>query len=85
MRLFLLSLLLLSNAVLAADARARLEAFANGLNALSGEFTQTTSDANGELQEESQGTLALAAHVASSSVPWALRMSMDRMLTSPPS
>lgn len=61
MRLFLLSLLLLSNAVLAADARARLEAFANGLNALSGEFTQTTSDANGELQEESQGTLALAA------------------------
>jgi outer membrane lipoprotein carrier protein len=61
MRLFLLSLLLLSNAALATDARARLEAFANGLNALSGEFTQTTSDANGELQEKSQGTLALAA------------------------
>jgi outer membrane lipoprotein carrier protein len=61
MRLFLLSLLLLSNAVLAADARARLEAFANGLNALSGEFTQTTSDPNGEVQEESRGTLALAA------------------------
>ena len=35
MRMFLLSLLL-SNSVLAADARARLEAFANGLNALSG-------------------------------------------------
>ncbi len=61
MRVLMLSLLLLSNAALAADARARLEAFANGLNALSGEFTQTTSDANGELQEESQGTLALAA------------------------
>ncbi len=61
MRLFFLSLLLLSNTVLAADARARLEAFANGLNALSGEFTQTTSDANGEVQEESRGTLALAA------------------------
>jgi len=41
--------------------RARLEAFANGLNALSGQFTQTTSDANGEVQEESHGTLALAA------------------------
>ena len=61
MRLFLVSLLLLSNAVLAADARTRLEAFANGLNALSGQFTQTTSDANGSVQEESQGTLALAA------------------------
>ena len=60
MRMFLLSLLL-SNSVLAADARARLEAFANGLNALSGEFSQTTSDANGEVQEESRGTLALAA------------------------
>ena len=61
MRLFLVSLLLLSNAVLAADARTRLEAFANGLNALSGQFTQTTSDANGSVQEDSQGTLALAA------------------------
>jgi len=61
MRLFLVSLLLLSNAVLAADARTRLEAFANGLNALSGQFTQTSSDANGSVQEESQGTLALAA------------------------
>lgn len=61
MRSFLWSLLFLSNAVFAADARARLEAFANGLNALSGEFTQTTSDANGNLQEASQGTLALAA------------------------
>lgn len=61
MRLFLLSLLLLSNAVFAEDARARLEAFANGLDALNGEFKQATSDANGEVQEESRGTLALAA------------------------
>lgn len=61
MRVLMFSLMLLTNAVFAADARARLEAFANGLNALSGQFTQTTSDANGEVQEESHGTLALAA------------------------
>lgn len=61
MRFLMLSLLLLSNAALAADARARLEAFAHGLDALNGEFTQTTMDANGEVQEESRGTLALAA------------------------
>ena len=61
MRFPMLCLLLLSNAALAADARARLEAFAHGLDALSGEFTQTTSDANGSVQEESRGTLALAA------------------------
>lgn len=61
MRLMMLCLLLVSNLAMAADARARLEAFANGLDALSGEFTQTTSDPNGEVQEESKGTLALAA------------------------
>ena len=61
MRVVLLALLFLTQSALAADARARLEAFANGLDALSGEFTQTTSDANGEVQEESRGTLALAA------------------------
>ena len=54
MRLLMWSLLLFSNVAVGADARARLEAFANGLNVLSGAFTQTTSDANGELQEESQ-------------------------------
>lgn len=61
MRCLMLFLLLLSNAALAADARTRLEGFAKGLDALSGEFTQTTSDANGNVQEESQGRLALAA------------------------
>jgi outer membrane lipoprotein carrier protein len=61
MRLILLPLLLISNLALAADARARLESFAKDLDALSGQFTQTTLDANGGLQEESQGTLALAA------------------------
>ena len=60
MRSLILSLLLCSNFAYA-DARTRLEAFANGLDALSGEFTQTTSDANGRLQEESHGTLALSA------------------------
>jgi outer membrane lipoprotein carrier protein len=61
MRLVLLALLLISNGAFAADARARLEAFAQGLDALSGEFSQTTIDANGGVQEESRGTLALAA------------------------
>lgn len=61
MRVLILLMLLVSNAALAADARSRLEAFAQGLNGLSGEFTQTTSDANGRVQEESKGTLALAA------------------------
>ncbi|HQW82701.1 MAG: outer membrane lipoprotein chaperone LolA [Rhodanobacteraceae bacterium] len=61
MRLLIPLLLLFANSVFAADARARLEAFANRLDVLSGEFTQTTSDANGSVQEASQGTLALAA------------------------
>lgn len=61
MRFLMLCLLLVSNVAVAADARARLETFANGLDALRGEFAQTTMDANGEVQEESRGTLALAA------------------------
>ena len=61
MRVLILMMMLIANTAHAADARARLEAFAKGLNGLSGEFTQTTSDANGSLQEESRGTLALAA------------------------
>ena len=61
MRALILMMLLISNVALATDARARLETFAQGLNGLSGEFTQTTSDANGNVQEESKGTLALAA------------------------
>ena len=61
MRVLILMMMLIANTAHAADARARLEAFADGLNGLSGEFTQTTSDANGSLQEESRGTLALAA------------------------
>lgn len=61
MRIALLVLLFLTQSVVAADARGRLESFAHGLDALRGTFTQTTSDANGALQETSQGNLALAA------------------------
>ena len=61
MRALIVLMLLISNAAVAGDARSRLEAFANGLDALSGSFTQTTADANGSVQEESKGTLALSA------------------------
>lgn len=42
-------------------ARARLDAFAQGLHALSGHFTQTLTDANGKPGQTSSGTLALEA------------------------
>jgi outer membrane lipoprotein carrier protein len=56
----LLVALLLTPAVHAADsARARLDAFARGLKSISGEFSQTTFDANGRKVQTAQGTLAL--------------------------
>ena len=56
----LLVALLLSPAAHAADsARARLDAFAHGLKSLSGDFTQTTVDANGRAAGTARGTLAL--------------------------
>ena len=57
---FLLLVLLLTPAVHAADsARARLDAFAQGLKSISGNFVQTTVDANGRTTQTAQGTLAL--------------------------
>ena len=59
---FLLLALLLTPAVHAADsARARLDAFARGLTSISGDFSQTTFDANGRRGQTAQGTLALQA------------------------
>ncbi len=59
--LFLIALLL-APAVHAADsARARLDAFARGLTSISGDFSQTTFDANGRRGQTAQGTLALQA------------------------
>jgi outer membrane lipoprotein carrier protein len=42
-------------------ARARLDAFADGLHSLTGHFTQTLSNANGQPGQTSSGTLALEA------------------------
>jgi outer membrane lipoprotein carrier protein len=56
-------LLLLSFNVLAAagPARARLDAFSQNLHSLSGRFSQTLTDANGQTGQASSGTLALEA------------------------
>lgn len=42
-------------------ARARLDAFATGLHSLTGRFTQTLTDVNGQDGKSSSGTLALEA------------------------
>jgi outer membrane lipoprotein carrier protein len=42
-------------------ARARLDAFATGLHSLTGHFTQTLTNANGQAAKTSSGTLALEA------------------------
>ena len=42
-------------------ARARLDAFAQGLHALSGNFSQTLTDPNGKTSKTSNGTLVLEA------------------------
>lgn len=42
-------------------ARARLDAFATGLHSLTGHFTQTLTNANGQAAKTSSGTLALQA------------------------
>lgn len=57
---FVLSLLALP-ALAAGDARARLDAFARDIHALSCSFTQVTRDGRGEVKSTVQGTLALAA------------------------
>lgn len=45
----------------AGPARARLDAFANGLHALTGQFSQTLTTADGQPAQTSTGTLALEA------------------------
>ncbi|MEO6927089.1 MAG: outer membrane lipoprotein chaperone LolA, partial [Rhodanobacter sp.] len=42
-------------------ARARLDAFATGLHSLTGHFSQTLTNANGQAAKTSSGTLALEA------------------------
>ncbi len=44
-----------------ASARAQLKAFAHNLHAISGQFSQTLTDANGHTGDTSTGTLALQA------------------------
>ena len=45
----------------AGPARVRLDAFATGLHSLTGHFTQTLTDINGQTSKSSSGTLALEA------------------------
>lgn len=45
----------------AGPARARLDSFANGLHSLTGHFSQTLTDVNGQTSKTSAGTLALEA------------------------
>lgn len=55
------ALLLLASTAHAATARAQLDAFTTGLDALSGTFVQQVYDADGRLGETSKGTVALQA------------------------
>jgi outer membrane lipoprotein carrier protein len=57
---FLLTLAGLAQAA-TGPARARLDAFANGLHSLTGRFTQTLTNADGQPGQASSGTLALEA------------------------
>jgi outer membrane lipoprotein carrier protein len=60
--LLMLALMLGAGVAQAADtARAQLDAFAQGLHSLSGNFSQTVYDANGRTAQTSHGTLALQA------------------------
>jgi len=52
---------LASLAQAAGPARARLDAFAHGLHSLTGHFTQTLTNADGQPGQTSSGTLALEA------------------------
>lgn len=54
-------LLLAGSAFAATGARARLDAFAQGLHSLRGTFSQTVIDPHGNVTGTSQGTLALEA------------------------
>jgi outer membrane lipoprotein carrier protein len=54
-------LLFAGSAFAATGARARLDAFAGGLHALRGDFSQTVFDSHGNITGSSHGTLALEA------------------------
>jgi hypothetical protein len=61
---FLVAFALLASSVVqaaAGPARTRLNAFAQGLHALSGNFSQTLTDPNGKTSKTSSGTLVLEA------------------------
>ncbi len=57
--LWLVLSLLATGAFAATGARARLDAFANGLHSLRGNFSQTVYDSHGNVTGTSNGTLAL--------------------------
>lgn len=59
--LFLLLGLVATSAVAADSARADMQAFSKNLHALSADFSQSVTDANGHRGDESRGTLALEA------------------------
>lgn len=61
LRLLAVAAVLLAPPVLAVDAAARLDAFTKGLQGLDGRFVQRVFDANGQLNEESSGRVALKA------------------------
>lgn len=53
--------LVAATALAASGVRARLDAFANGLDSLRGDFSQTVYDTHGNITGSSHGTLALKA------------------------
>ncbi len=59
--LFILLACIAGSAFAATGARARLDAFANGLHSLRGNFSQTVYDAHGNITGSSHGLLALEA------------------------
>lgn len=59
--IFVVLSLVAGSAFAATGARARLDAFANGLHSLRGDFRQTVYDAHGNVTGSSRGTLALQA------------------------
>ncbi|MEO9079020.1 MAG: outer membrane lipoprotein chaperone LolA [Rhodanobacter sp.] len=59
--IFLLLLSVSVSAFATGPARARLDTFATGLHSLSGHFSQTLTDANGNTSKTSAGTLAMLA------------------------
>jgi len=59
--LMAIGLMLCASSVAAQSARERLDAFTRGLQSLQGRFEQRVFDANGQMNEQSQGQVALQA------------------------